>query len=404
MNMGIKPLGERPRLNPVGAAFAAVSAIVFVALVFHAYTADKEDAAILSLALTHFADEAETKKAAPLSRANLALIESNAAEQPYRQDLLYLLYRDAAARGDSSKADRYATQMAKLGWRNTNAQRSLMIKAVTARDYVDLLNRADAMLRRDVLAGQALQLVFLFELNADVREPLVHALERRPPWRAAFFTQARTLQLPQSRLARLDTINHLLDARSKVSREEIAPLVNAFEVAREDRRAEALWVRFVKPGGRSPGYDPTFEKLARMDQDRTDLIMPFEWRLGQGTGSNTYVDSTGGIRVEWDGRGVPSFLRQRLRLKGKRPVTVAIALGSDVMTGAAALDLALICNGSGQIIPLENTDISADQDLITFSSSAPISCDLPELRISGALRDTASPVDFTIRSVEVTQP
>jgi hypothetical protein len=377
------------------AAFA-----VFNSLVAAAYWQSRELEALRTVGKLRFAGENEEKKAEPFDGAERKLARRLAAEYPYRQELLYFLFRDADARKDVKQADFFATQMARLGWRNTSVQRSLLIRAAKDRRYDELLDRADAMLRRDVLADQALQLVFLFELNAQVRQPLVKALMNMPTWRGEFFAQAGILNNPASRLARFDTISHLLDARATLRRDEVAPLVNALDRAGDVRRAENIWVRFAKPGPKTADFDPSFQRLAKLDPDRPDLTMPFEWQLGQGTGHNSYLESTGGVRIEWDGRGVPVFMKRRLRLNSARPVRVSISFGTDIMAASAAIDVALVCNASRVTTPLDKKEMAADRDAVIFTGAAP-ACDLPELVISGGLRDEASPADFSVRSVNV---
>lgn len=379
--------------------FAVAAFLAFNALIATAWWRDREAAELKALIQTHFAEETQPDRSRPLNAAERKLAQSMAAAQPHQQAFLYLLYRDAEARKDKTDADAYAALMAQLGWRDTNTQRSLLIRAANARRFDDLLNRADAMLRRDVLVDQAMQLVFLFELNADVRAPLVRALRRMPSWRSEFFAQANILQDPRHRLARIDTVTHLLDSGAKLSRAEMAPLVNALDRAGELRQAEVLWARFAKPTTRSILQDPLFADAAKQDTNRPDLVMPFEWHFEQGTGYSAYVDSTGGTAVEWDGHGVPVFLWQRLRVGRGQPVKLSVNLDSDVMTASPALNVTLVCDGGRVVVPLDRKDIDAGRDRIIFSGgSAP--CDLPALRLSGALRDTVSPADFTIREIQ----
>lgn len=403
MNMDINPKVARPRLNIGKLLFAGAAFMLLNGAAVFAYRNNFETTVQSTKAAVQFGDEAENKKAVPLSTASRKQIEGLAAKYPYRQSLLYILYRDAAAREDRKQAEFFVSQMAKLGWRNSAAQRSLLIRAARKGDYPDLLVRADALLRRGVQTDQILMFVFLFEQNPEVRKSLAEALSRTPPWRAAFFGKTDILRDPVQRTARLSTVNYLLGSGAKLTRDEIAPLVNALDIAGDTRNAESLWARQVGAGPRSFDYDPVFERVAKLDAERPDLVMPFEWRLGQGTGYTSYLESTGGVRVEWDGHGVPVFLSQRLRVDGTQPIKIALGLGGDATTASAAVDVMLVCRGPRGNMLLDRKDITAERDIVTFSSDDAPGCDMPELRISGALRDGVSPVDFTIRSVHASR-
>lgn len=384
-------------------AVAAVFFLICSTFAVRVIQEQRQESALLLLS-RQFADESGAARAKPMSGADLTLLKSMAARQPTRQDLLYILSRDAEVRGDAQQSATYAKYMARLGWRNSAAQKSLLIRAVEARAFPELLNRADAMLRRNVLPDQAMQMIYLFEINPDVREPLVRALKRKPAWRQQFFARTDVLQNPVQRMARVSTIRDLLDHGDRVQRDEIAPLVNTLDLAGEKERAEDLWLRFTKAPKNSLSYDSAFQELAKLDANRPDLVMPFEWRTHQGIGYYSYVSSAGGLRIEWDGRGVPVLFTQRLRYAGKRPIKVSLETATSVVAASAALDASLVCGGNGGTVPLDRKDISAAKNLVSFSSVKAAGCAYPELRFTGALRDVASPADLTIRSIHVSTP
>ena len=388
---------DKRRLTIAGAVF-----VLFNILLIHAYRDGREVETLHVLARDNFPSELAPEKSKPLDARERKLAIKLASEYPSKANILYLLYRDATARRDVKASKRFAAAMQKLGWRNTAVQRSLLINAANEENFDALMDRADALLRRDVLTDEVLPIVLLFERNPAVRKPLVRALARMPVWRRQFFGRIDILRDPVQRQARFRTVEYLIDSGATMNREEIAPLVNALDQAGDNARAEKLWTKQMPRAGKAMLFDPAFEFATRMDSERPDLVMPFEWHLEQGTGYNSYVESGGGVRVEWDGHGVPTFLRQRLRFNGQRPIKISLALNGDVMTAVGGLDVSLFCSKTGKTLSLDRPEISTERDAVIYSSAAvAIGCDRPELRISGALRDTATPVDFAIQSVSV---
>lgn len=375
--------------------------LLFNALLIHAYQDTRDAKTLHALVRDNFSSELDPEKSKPLSVHERTMALKLASEYPSRADILYLLYRDAKAQRNTRAAKVFEAAMWRLGWRNTAVQRSLLINAANEQNFDALMDRADALLRREVLTDEVLPIVLLFERNPDVRKPLVRALTRMPNWRSQFFGRTDILRDPVQRQARFGTVEYLIDSGAAMKREEIAPLVNALDRAGEIARAEKLWVKHIPRSSKTILFDPTFEFASQMDSDRPDLVMPFEWHLGQGTGYNGYIERGSGMRIEWDGHGVPVFLRQRLRFNGQRPVKISLALNGDVMTAISGLDLSFVCSKTGKVLPLDRSEISAERDSVIYSANAAIGCDRPELRISGALRDTATPVDFAIQSVSV---
>lgn len=393
---------SRSGLDKKGLAIAGTVFVLFNILLIQTYRGGREAETLHALARDNFPSELEPEKSKPLDARERKLAIKVASEYPSKADILYLLYRDAMARRDGEAAKKFAAAMKKLGWRNTAVQRSLLVNAANEENFDALMDRADALLRREVLTDEVLPIVLLFERNPAVRKPLVRALARMPDWRRQFFGRTEILRDPVQRQARFGTVEYLIDSGATMKREEIAPLVNALDQAGDSARAEKLWVKQMPHAGKAMLFDPAFEFATRMDPERPDLVMPFEWHLEQGSGYNSYVESGGGVRIEWDGHGVPTFLRQRLRFNGQRPLKISLALNGDVMTAVGGLDVSLFCSKTGKTLPLDRPEISAERDAVIYSAGAvAVGCDRPELRISGALRDTATPVDFAIQSVSV---
>ena len=400
--MAIQTDTSRTRIDIKRLGFAGGVLVLFNALLLSAYLSSRETPTLHALTRDNFPSELDPEKSRPLDARERKLALKLASEYPSRADILYLLYHDATSRRDADAAKRFAAAMQKLGWRNTAVQRSLLVNAANEEDFGALMDHADALLRRDVLTDEVLPIVLLFERNPEVRKPLVRALSRMPDWRRQFFGRTDVLRDAVQRRARFGTVEYLVDSGATMKRDEIAPLIIAMDQAGDIARAEKLWVKHMPHAGKTMLFDRSFVFAAGMDPDRPDLVMPFEWHLGQGAGYNSYVESDGGVRVEWDGHGVPVFLWQRLRFNGQRSVKVSLALNGDVMTAVGGLDVSLVCSKTGKTLLLDRTEVSADRDAVIYSAgAAAIGCDRPELRISGALRDTATPVDFAIQSVSV---
>lgn len=372
-------------------------------------------AATGSLALTAvFVAEAAAERGVTVANAQ-ALVMGKAAEtlnpasesaarsalwlDPLNQNALNLVYV-RAYRGDDDPArlSRYRTLLARLGWRSTPAQQNLLAAAAMRRDFAEVMDRVDGLMRRNKFAAQVDPFIATVESNPQTRAALVDKLALRPPWRELLLIRGGELHGSERLVARAATMNALLDKRAKLSRIEVAPFLMAAVAGGELTAAYQLWARTLrKPTEGGLLYDGDF-KVAAEQGVRPNLPVPFEWKFENGDGLSTQIGSDGGLFIRWSGRGVPILLSQRLKVPvGGRGYRLLIDADRASVTAIAdKLAITLSC----QEQTVEFRPVSRGSGRLVFAAD-PLTCATPLLTLSGRLQNVAQETSANITKLRL---
>ncbi len=187
------------------------------------------------------------------------------------------------------------------------------------------------------------------------------------------------------------------------TREELAPGVNGLRAASIEDKSLRLWRMFHRISGRAPlPFDPNFVRLAADPQDGVYQAMPYEWRAEHGAGYSARATAIGrnsaSLLVRWNGRGVPTFLRQKLIAEAGSAYQIVVN-GPLLDKGMLQrIGFALYCedkpNFYDRLSQLEDGSIS-------YRSAYPNNCPYPELRLIGMSEDGLSPLELEFSSIRV---
>jgi hypothetical protein len=268
-------------------------------------------------------DLARTYVSAPADRAAVVGKAPDAADRlrrnPTDPDAFNLVYVAIARRDgvESATAQRAAAVLGRYGWRSTAAQQNLIEAAAYREDYPAVLDRTDALLRRNKLRPQMAQVLAVLEKDPGQQPRVVSRLLGHPNWRQDYLWRIGTTNDRALLDARMGTLLALLDRGDTLSREELSRSLQALIAADRQVQANQLWRR---AGGRSRTgnllYDPRFEVVQR-EGARPAFGIPYEWSLQSGAGYSAGLrGGTWPLQIDWVGAtaGLPIFLRQVVAL------------------------------------------------------------------------------------------
>lgn len=298
---------------------------------------------------------------------------------PLDQKLVNTLYVDAVRRAGNNAATRPAVRtLAGLGWRYTPAQQNLMMRAAYDARFGDVIDRADALLRRQKLTDQAITMLVAMEAIPQVHDMVVGKLLGEPMWRHDYLLRIGPQAPTQILDARIHTMRVLLRKPDGVSRAELAPTLQALVGAGRARDAYDLWaMKAGAPGRGNLIRDPDFRFAAALAGD--DTAIPFEWRMNQSLGYS--ADANGnGATVTWDGRGVPVFMNQLVLVTPGRSYMLTIEGRADVGALRPLLVATLGCGAvSIAFVPVDGPEGAAR----FRSAPIPSGCDIADVAIGG---------------------
>jgi hypothetical protein len=317
--------------------------------------------------------------------------------QPLSQRLLNEHFVQAANRlGDTApEVEREARVLDRLGWRDTNATQNLLLRSALHERYPTLLDRADSLLRRGRLGNSTYQFLIAIESIPQVRGLVVARLRQHAPWRGGFFTFGNMMGTPRFQDARLATVNDLLRTGDRVERYEAAGLLGGMVGTGKAAQAYSLWntVAKVRP---APGlFDGAFIQTAAMPP----VGIPFEWQLGVGDGYSTSLSGFGspGVDLQWDGRGIPTFLTQvaRVRPAGRYILDIETDQPNDL---AGLVRPVLAC---GNDVALFDA-VGKRGNVVRFVASGGARCGFPQFMLGGRPLDYARQISVHIRRLTLT--
>lgn len=334
-----------------------------------------------------------------LTRRQREEIRAALWRSPLDQQLVDYLYVDAVrAAGGGPATLPLARLLTELGWRYTPAQQNLMLRAAVDGRYADVINQADALLRRQKLADQAMAMLMAMEAIPQVHHLVVDKLLGDPMWGYDYLLRIGPQSLPQVIDARYRTLRVLLRTPDNVSRAELAPALQALIANGRGHDADTLWTMKAGPRPRDNVLrDGDFRMAAQLAGE--EIRIPFEWQMNQNLGYS--ADPGGkGVTINWDGRGIPVFMSQVVPVQPGRSYMLSIAGTSYNGALPALLAPVLDCGAAkATFVPLDGQGGAAR----FRSAPVPKGCDLATLAIGGEIDAGRRAVSMDIERV-VLQP
>lgn len=302
------------------------------------------------------------------------------------------LFAEAALKPGATAPKAKIDLLAKLGWRHTPALQNRIYFAVERQDVSQIVAIADALLRRENLIDQGQALMRLMERSPPTRLQLAKSLESDPSWRLSYFQAPFPSTDRQAVGDRAKLAKMLARRGSPLSRSELSPTLRLLVDNGYSRDAYDLWIdyRDKKPELLN---DSNFRWAYNLRNDE-NVGIPFEWMLMTGSGFWTeLVEDAGAISlsINWNRRGVPVFVTQRVYL-GQNPGSLTLRIDGTDLPGTLADDLSfsLICKNS--VVFFDQVLIKSKTHFVLGTRDAE-KCTDPQFRIAGR------PYQFTSGSV-----
>lgn len=334
----------------------------------------------------------------PADGAQRRALAEAAWRSPLDPQLINLVYADDVRAGRSASiVARDASLLSRLGWRYTPAQQNLMMRGVVTGRLAEVVDRVDALLRRQKAMGPSFAVLMTMEAAPEVHDLVVAKLKAKSPWRRDYLSVIDGATSPNILTARVRTMNELLGSAQGMTRDEMAPSLAALVAAGRGRDAYHIWVR--KNGSNERVnliHDPRFRQAAAF-ANTADLSIPFEWKFGQGLGYTAQPSSSGAL-ISWDRRGVPVFLSQVVPVAPGRGYMLTLRGNSEAGDIGTLLRADLKC-GSDVIEPIAR-EVVAGEARLRFAS-LPKACDMGALTISGGFEAGRGDASIVLTALEL---
>ena len=383
---------------------AAVAGLFSIGGMFFSLIPQRDDAGFLATTLQRqlaplpsglLPNGIQQPKVSPLAADKIAILRAAIWRDPLNPALFNLLYANSVRiRRPEAEIRRQAVILGRLGWRYTPAQQNLLYRSLLNNSFVNAVDRADALLRRQKETAFAFTVLSTMEAIPQVHDVVVNRLRGNPKWRRDYLMTIT----PQSSPALLDVRPTTLAALSRtvigIGREEIAPSLVALVATGRGRVAHALWdQRGTRQTDGNLVYDPDFQQAAVLA--KSDTVIPFEWSFSQDLDYSAQPSSEG-VLINWNRRGVPAFLTQVVPVVSGRGYALTVQGTSDNGDLASTLAPALVCGTiSVPLTPSEGRNGEARY----LTGSLPQACDMATLTINGAVDSGAGTVNLNLRHI-----
>lgn len=315
--------------------------------------------------------------------ARQAAVATALAINPLSQSALnaLLVERVRAAARPMTKDE--ANLLLRLGWRDEVSLRNVGEVYADGSDLPKLLNVFDALLRRATPSGgPVIDILTFMETKPVFQAALVTKLAQNPPWRPAFLRlTANRLDTREATLDRLRTYQALTRTRRPPSDIETAAVLPALHAQGFGSEAFALWQDVHRRNSQSllirPLADPDFSRAARL-QEAQGIVTVYDWTVEHGDGFGvSFGSDSKGLMIEWDGRGIPVFARQR---SSALPGTYRLAVTTEAeVEGGDAIGYRLVCPEG--VVELRPAGMSGRTRL--YRTNERVGCGFPMFEIFG---------------------
>lgn len=296
-----------------------------------------------------------------------ALARSIVLVDPFNDRALRVLGLASEKLGKPDTGAAIMRQAAKLGWRDTPTQLWMLNDAALHDDAVTVIQRADALARRN-RSGELVRTIFLAAITEPrLRSAFIDSLGNQPMWRGAFFADVRQ-RLPESSIASMEALFRELraDGQTISPIERLSYVDRLVDLGRFDRARRFWAISFgIAPDQLSTSpYDPDFTLAAARPADAP--TSRFEWVLNP--------DLAGSVTFDGAGLTIPAALVGETMVMSQvvilSPGTHALSAQVVGPAGAAAAGWSITCLPSGQELP-RRLARGADDELSAVSFDVP---------------------------------
>lgn len=329
------------------------------------------------------------------SREFLQQLQNAIVRSPLDPELfgLFFLHQATSGRFPDATVAASARMLGSLGYRSTPVQRLLVDWAEKRGDYSLVIDRTDALLRRNVFRMQGLYVLWQIELSERLRPLLIPSLKAKSDWRGTFLNDPIILAEQDQLQARVGTLNLLLNQGADIEYGDMRNVLNKLIDGEQTESAYALWSRYVGRPREKGVFDPHFVKAEKIQSEGITRSLPFEWSVSSEAGQS--VEFANGARIMWEGRGAPLFLSQRLWLEpASYDIEIKVEGAAEV---ADALRFRLACPGAAALF----VAVSQRNGVATLRTDRPTNCPYPRLDVRAGPNFSERSFDMKIMEINL---
>ncbi|QSB45319.1 hypothetical protein IDJ81_04105 [Tsuneonella flava] len=255
-----------------------------------------------------------------------------------------------ARASDLSGDDRGWALLDRMGYRHSDAQVNLMIRAAAATDVMGVARHADALVRRDKFASQATSHLLALEQSPEGKRAIVAVMAGSPPWATHYLSDLSHVSgtgALEHRVGLLQQLDHsapipasaLAAAMQKAVDYQAPAALNALaSIAKGDRGK--LGLNTLSPANFVPNSgEPQF---------------PIVWHFPQTRHLQSHPTPSlfASMQVEWDGSSTATIAHRAILVPREEPDrSFGIALEAAGLTDLKNLSLWQICPDA--VVPAE---------------------------------------------------
>jgi len=215
---------------------------------------------------------------------------------PTNDQALRVLGLATERKGEKERGASIMRQAAMLGWRDTPTQLWVLRDAALRNDAVMVIQRADALARRNRSGNLTRAIFFAAITDPSLRAAFIDSLARQPVWRGFFFADVRE-RLPASSMNAMEALFREMRARHlPVDPSERLNYIYRLVDLGQFGRARNIWAgSFGILANRltTAPYDADFALAAVRSADSP--VSPFDWQINPDlTGTVTFSDGPAG--------------------------------------------------------------------------------------------------------------
>lgn len=288
----------------------------------------------------------------------------------------------------------------KLSWRDTPTSLWVMHDAALQANYPRVMAQLDALARRQAEPATVQKLFHASIGDAPSRRAFATVLQGNPPWRGAFFADART-SLPPANYARMEAFLDLLDKTSSPpTLAERMTFIDRMMDTGDATGARTYWLRSFRIPSKARDqvpYDPQFRLVAT--RPKGVPASAFEWGINPDADSIVAfrrIDSGFVLDVNPTTDAAMPLISQTLFLTpGRHRIDADIVQGSALQAPAG---WQLACSGSQTALIRSFATAGNELSGVSFTVP-PTGCESLTLTLMSNNQMSTQPV--TIRSVMV---
>lgn len=230
----------------------------------------------------------------------------------------------------------------RMGYRHSDAQVNLMIRAATAADVASVAQHADALMRRNKSISQARRHLLSLEQSPEGKRAIVAILVGNPPWATRYLSDLSHVSGPatlEQRVGLFQQLDHVGPIPAHALAATMQKAVNYQAPAALDTLAR------IASGGRGK-LRLNAQSLANFVPNPNGPQFPIAWRYPQTRHLQSYPAHSpfAGIRVEWDGNSATTIAhRAIIAPSGENARFPVIALEATGPTNLNNLSLWQVC-------------------------------------------------------------